>query len=238
MSRDFTYKIDNENPSEKKFFIRKMFDSIAPTYDFLNRILSFGIDRSWRNHLAELAGDLKNKILLDTCSGTGDLSKVFIKLGARVVSLDFSIEMLLIGKKKGWLINELAAGDASVLPFKNSSFDFLTIAFGIRNIPDIERFLSESERVLKKDGRLLILELTRPENKFYGVLYKFYLGRLLPFIGGIISRDKTAYKYLAKTIETFINPETLAQMIISKGFSKVKLIKKTFGTATIFYCVK
>ena len=238
MGRDFSYKIDNENPSEKKFFIRKMFDSIAPTYDFLNRLLSFGIDRSWRNHLARLAGDLKNKILLDVCSGTGDLSKVFIRLGARVVSLDFSIEMLLIGKQKGWLNNELTAGDASVLPVKSSSVDFLTIAFGIRNIPDIEKFLSESERVLKTDGKLLILELTRPANKFYGVLYRFYLGRLLPFIGGIVSRDKSAYKYLAKTIETFIDPDTLAQLIISKGFSEVKLIKKTFGTATIFYCVK
>ncbi len=238
MSRDFSYKIDNENPSEKKFFIRKMFDSIAPTYDFLNRLLSFGIDRSWRNHLARLAGDLNNKILLDVCSGTGDLSKVFIKLGARVVSLDFSIEMLLIGKNKGWLNNELTAGDASVLPVKSSSVDFLTIAFGIRNIPDIERFLSESERVLKKDGKLLILELTRPASKFYGVLYRFYLGRLLPFIGGIVSKDKSAYRYLAKTIETFIDPDTLAKMIIANGFSEVKLIKKTFGTATIFYCIK
>jgi demethylmenaquinone methyltransferase/2-methoxy-6-polyprenyl-1,4-benzoquinol methylase len=238
VSRDFTYKIDNENPSEKKFFIRKMFDSIAPTYDFLNRLLSFGIDRTWRNHVARLAGDFKNKILLDVCSGTGDLSKVFIKKEARVVSLDFSIEMLLIGRNKGWLKNELITGDASVLPFKKSAFDFLTIAFGIRNIPDIERFLSESARVLKKDGKLLILELTRPENKFYGFLYKFYLGMLLPFIGGIISRDRNAYKYLAKTIETFIDPDTLAQMIISKGFSEVKLIRKTFGTATIFYCVK
>jgi SAM-dependent methyltransferase len=145
---------------------------------------------------------------------------------------EMSLENILLKVK------ELTATNASVLPFKVSSFDFITIAFGIRNIPDIEKFLSESERALKKNGRLLILELTRPDNRFYRILYKFYLGRFLPFIGGIVSRDKSAFKYLAKTIETFIDPETLTEMIISKGFSEVKLIKKTFGTATIFYCKK
>jgi len=231
------YEINNTNPSEKKRYIRSMFDSIVPTYDLLNRILSLGIDNLWRRDLVKIAG-LKNKIVLDLCCGTGDLTRQIIKSNGKVISLDFSFNMLKKGKERGWLTGDNLSADACALPFKNSVFDFLTIAFGIRNIPDIDIFLAESLRVLKPDGKLLILELTRPDNILVRFFYNLYLGKILPFIGGIISGKDEAYSYLAGSISTFLEREMLIQRIKNSGFTEVSYKKKTFGIATIYICKK
>ncbi len=232
------YELNNETPSERKKYIRGMFDSIVPTYDLLNRMLSMGIDTTWRNYLIKLTGGVKDKKVLDMCCGTGDLSKLFIKNKADTVSLDFSIPMIIKGKDQGWLGENSIGADAAVLPFKADVFDFSSISFGIRNIPDLDNFMVETSRVMKKGGRLYVLELTRPSNPLVRFFYNLYLGVILPFVGGIVSGKREAYKYLSKTIETFVDPEELKRMFLEKGYSEVNLYKKTFGIATIIECVK
>lgn len=210
-----------------------MFDSIVPGYDFLNSFLSLGFDRLWRRRLIKEAGNIKEKNVLDLCSGTGALALNLLQAGSEPVALDFSLPMLKKGMKNGSLGNMPVASDASVMPFRDSVFDLQTIAFGIRNIPDIERFLSESRRTLKSGGRLMILELTRPENPGVRALYNIYLKGILPVIGGIFSGNFKAYRYLARTISGFTDPKELKSMILNAGFSKVEVYPLTFGVATL-----
>lgn len=233
MKNNLHYEINNIDPSNKKQFIRQLFDSIVPTYDLLNRILSLGIDIRWRKSIIKIIGGVKNKKILDLCCGTGDLSRILSKNGADVFSLDFSLPMILAGIKKNWITKYPVNADASVLPFKDNSFDILSIAFGIRNIPDIDNFISDAFRVLKPEGLLIILELTRPDNKPIGLIYRIYLTRVLPIIGGIISGKRLAYRYLATTISTFINNDKLYTLLKARGFSNIKFYKKTFSVATI-----
>jgi len=235
---NYSYEINNEDPETRKKSIQGMFNSIVPTYDLLNRILSFGIDTRWRKSLISLSGATKNDPVLDLCCGTGDLSNLFLKAGADLVSLDFSVEMLKKGRQKKWLGSKTLAADACCLPFADNTFKYLSISFGIRNIPDLDNFLEESFRVLKPGGKLLILELTRPSSRIISFFYKFYLGKFLPFMGGVISGKKTAYKYLSGTISTFIDPDELVSIVTKNNFSDVKMEKKTFGISTIYMCQK
>ena len=238
MSSYSNYEINNIDPSEKKRYIRSMFDSIVPTYDLLNRVLSGGIDNFWRKDLVRMLDGALSKRTLDVCCGTGDLTRQLVKAGGELFSLDFSFNMLKKGLEKGWLSGENISADAGKLPFKNKSFDFLTIAFGIRNIPDVDVFLSESLRVLKPGGKLLILELTRPDNAIVRFFYNLYLTKILPFIGGVLSGKREAYGYLAGSISTFLDRDTLIQRIKIAGFSEVEYKRKTSGVATIYICVK
>ncbi len=238
MTNYSSYEINNSDPSDKKRYIRTMFDSIVPTYDLLNRVLSGGIDNFWRKDLVRMLDGAENKRTLDICCGTGDLTRQLVKGGAELFSLDFSFNMLKKGIEKGWLSGENISADAGKLPFKNESFDFLTIAFGIRNIPDVDIFLSESLRTLKPGGRLLILELTRPDNVFVRFFYNLYLTKILPFIGGILSGRREAYGYLAGSISTFLDRDTLIERIKIAGFKTVEYKRKTSGVATIYICGK
>jgi len=238
MNKYSNYEINNTDPAEKKRYVRSMFDSIVPTYDLLNRVLSGGIDNFWRRDLVKLTGGLKNKRVLDICCGTGDLTRQLAKAGGELFSLDFSFNMLKKGVEKGWLSGENISADAGKLPFKNDTFDFLTIAFGIRNIPDVDVFLSESLRVLRPGGKLLILELTRPDNAAVRFGYNLYLTKILPFIGGLLSGKREAYGYLAGSISTFLDRDVLIERIKSAGFTSVDFKRKTFGVATIYVCGK
>jgi len=238
MTNYSSYEINNSDPSEKKRYIRSMFDSIVPTYDLLNRVLSGGIDNFWRKDLVRMTAGPGSKRILDLCCGTGDLTRQLVKGGGELFSLDFSFNMLKKGIEKGWLSGENISADAGKLPFKSTSFDFLTIAFGIRNIPDVDVFLGESLRVLKPGGKLLILELTRPDNRFVRFFYNLYLTKILPFIGGILSGKREAYGYLAGSISTFLDRDTLIERIKTSGFKSVDYKRKTFGVATIYICGK
>ena len=238
MNNYSNYEINNTDPSEKKRYIRSMFDSIVPTYDLLNRVLSGGVDIFWRRDLIRLTGGLEGKRVLDICCGTGDLTRQLSKAGGEIFSLDFSFNMLKKGVEKGWLKGENISADAGRLPFMDESFDFLTIAFGIRNIPDVDVFLSESLRVLKPGGRLFILELTRPDNAVVRFGYNLYLTKILPFIGGVLSGRREAYRYLAGSISTFLDRDVLIQRIKGAGFTSVDFKRKTFGVATIYICGK
>ncbi|HOO73235.1 MAG TPA: bifunctional demethylmenaquinone methyltransferase/2-methoxy-6-polyprenyl-1,4-benzoquinol methylase UbiE [Spirochaetota bacterium] len=231
--RDHGYAVDNKNPADRKRFIRGMFDSIVPTYDLLNRLLSLGIDRTWRKRLVRMTGNLQAKPALDLCCGTGDLSAQLYNAGADLVSLDFSLPMLVKGKRTGWLKGGAVAADATRLPFRDNSFHLVTIAFGIRNIPDIDIFLNEVFRVLQPGGKFVILELTRPRNNIVSLFYTLYLRFVLPVAGGIISGKWAAYRYLARTIATFLAPENIARRMGESGMRNVLIYRFTFGIATI-----
>ncbi len=238
MNTSISYEINNKNPEEKKRFIQKMFDSIVPTYDLLNHVLSMGTDTLWRRNIFRHIKSIKRRSVIDLCCGTGDLSLLLHKKGAKAFSLDFSMNMLKRGVAKKALLGHPISADASFIPFKDNTFSAATIAFGIRNIPDIDNFIKDVFRVLGPGGQLAILELVRPENRIIRKLYSFYLGTILPFIGGVISGRKTAYEYLSTTISTFIDKADLKAMLEKYGFCEVAFHPQTFGVATIVVCEK
>ncbi len=237
MKGELKYTLENRDPSERKRFIRKTFDTIVPTYDLLNRILSLGIDMHWRRFAAKKVDNIRGQSLLDLCCGTGDFTRVFRKKGAEVTSLDFSLPMLQKGTTKTNLAQAVAA-DASQLPFRDESFAILSIAFGIRNIPDLTNFISETYRVLKKGGVLVILELTRPRFAVLRFIHRIYLQTLVPLLGRVISGRSEAYRYLPGTIVTFVDPNALEEMFLRGGYTRTDKYYKTFGTVTVLICRK
>ena len=234
----YQYKIDNHNPEKKKRFIQELFDSIVPTYDLLNHVLSGGTDLLWRRNMFKHLDRVHNKNAIDLCCGTGDVSRLLYQKGAKVVSLDFSINMLKRGISKKALKGGAVSADACHIPFQDNTFSAATIAFGIRNIPDIDHFITEVFRVLAPGGQLAILELVRPQNRLIRRLYSYYLNTVLPFIGGIISGRKSAYNYLSKTIATFIDQPDLQKMLKRYGFIHITAHPQTLGIATIITCEK
>lgn len=238
MNTNISYEINNENPEEKKRLIKNLFDSIVPTYDLLNHVLSMGTDVLWRRNIFRYLKGIRGSRAIDLCCGTGDLSLLLYQKGAKVISLDFSMNMLQRGIKKKTLRGYPVAADAAFIPFKDSTFAAATIAFGIRNIPDIDIFIKDTFRVLIPGGQLVILELVRPQNKIIQRLYSYYLNTLLPFIGGVISGRQLAYKYLSRTIATFVGTKDLQTMLEKYGFAEVSHYPQTFGVATIIICQK
>ncbi len=235
---DYTYQINNQSPQERKRFIRSLFDRIVPTYDLLNHMLSFGTDILWRKNIFKHIQSINDKTVIDMACGTGDLSRLMTGRGASVVSLDFSLPMLERGVAKQAITRFPVAGDATCLPFVDNTFAVATIAFGIRNIPDINVFMDEVFRVLAPGGELVILELTRPRNALINFGYTFYLTRLLPIIGGLVSGHPEAYQYLAGTISTFIRPEEIKEMLSGHGFKATRVIPQCFGVAAIITAKK
>lgn len=230
--KDFAYQINEDNPVERKRLIKSLFDEIVPRYDLLNRLLSLGQDIWWRHKTAALV-PVERAILLDICAGTGDMTRVLAKKGHDVFSLDFSREMLKKGIDNRWIKKPLQA-DASRLPFKTNSFSAATVTFGIRNIPDIAHFLGEVRRVLKPEGRFIILELTRPRNRLVHVIFSFYVGFLLPWVGGLISGNKAAYSYLSGTVRSFPDAKIIAGYLKENGFTSINTQPLSFGAVTLF----
>jgi demethylmenaquinone methyltransferase/2-methoxy-6-polyprenyl-1,4-benzoquinol methylase len=233
MRNPISYELDDRHPQARKRFIRQLFDAIVPTYDLLNRVLSMGTDVIWRRHVFRHIPPLQGRKVIDLCCGTGDLSALLHRKGGQVVSLDFSLKMLQHGIQKQALPGRPVAADASRLPFKPQTFDFACIAFGIRNLPDINTFIRAVGQILAPHGKLVVLELTRPRNTMVRMFYRLYLDHLLPFIGGLVSRQPLAYRYLSRTIETFIEPVDLGRMLLQGGFERVDHFPQTFGIATI-----
>ena len=168
--------------------VQDLFSTIALRYDLVNDLQSLGLHRLWKRRLVRLARVSARTDAVDLCCGTGDLSLLMHQKGANLVSLDFSRNMLEKGIQKNALKGASVAADASHMPFRSDTFAAAFIAFGIRNIPDIDRFLKDVHRALKPGGHLVILELVRPRNRFVHAGYSFYLGTILPIIGGIIQK--------------------------------------------------
>ncbi len=215
-----------------------MFDEIAPRYDLLNHLLSFGVDCRWRKAAAEAALAKGPRRILDVATGTGDLAILLKRIcpEAEVVGLDFAPQMLRRARKKAARAGvelTLVEGDALAMPFPDGSFDVLTVAFGFRNFADYEAGLREFHRVLAPDGRAVILEFPPPPKRAFGRLVRFYYHRVLPAIGGLLSGKPQAYRYLPESVERFPEPERMAEMMKAAGFTpEVRLL--TGGLAGLF----
>jgi ubiquinone/menaquinone biosynthesis methyltransferase len=219
--------------------INKMFDGIAPTYDALNRIMSLGVDRGWRKRAVARLGDIRGKRVLDICAGTLDLSLIAADAGAWVMAADFAQEMLERGKRK--LGRDpapifLFRADAQHLPFADGVFAGATCGFGLRNLDDPLAGLREARRVLAPGAKLVILDLFRPRRRITRAIQVLYNRRVLPFIGGLISGERDAYRYLAQSIERFATPEEIADLAREAGFATVEIEDLTAGIASLVVC--
>jgi demethylmenaquinone methyltransferase/2-methoxy-6-polyprenyl-1,4-benzoquinol methylase len=221
--------------------VHRMFDRIAPRYDLLNHLLSFNRDKAWRRRMAALLPTRTNLKLLDLATGTGDQLLALYSSGkiASGVGIDPAEKMLAIGQEKiarRGLSDKLSlsVGSAEQIPFPDKSFDVVTISFGIRNVTDVAKSLSEMHRVLKPEGRALILEFSLPTSKLIKAGYLFYFRYILPALGGIISGDREAYRYLNQTVESFPHGENFAKLMREAGFEGVKATPLTFGVASIY----
>ena len=220
--------------------VRSMFGAIAGRYDFLNHLLSLNIDRYWRRKVvAELAGilDREDVQIVDLACGTGDLAlKLKEGANARVLGADFCEPMLVIAKRKA-AIKKLPVpfveADAMQLPFYDSTIDALTISFGLRNLPDVRRGLTEMFRVLRPGGKLVVLEFTTPVVPGFRPLFNFYFRRVLPFVGGVLSGSRPAYAYLPVSVAHFPDQKSLAELMREVGFSDVRYKNLTGGVAAI-----
>jgi demethylmenaquinone methyltransferase/2-methoxy-6-polyprenyl-1,4-benzoquinol methylase len=225
----------------KKQQVSEMFNRIALTYDFLNHFLSAGIDRQWRKHAVQILSSSTPKNILDVASGTADFALEAMNLNPqKITGIDLSEQMLAIGRKKIQKQNlqniiELVEGDCEALPFTDNIFDAVTVGFGVRNFMNPLKGLIEMNRVLKPGGKLVVLEFSKPENFLVSKLFNFYFRQFCPFIGGIISKDKSAYKYLQFSVEKFPDGKNFLSLMETAGFINTFQQKLTFGIASI-YC--
>lgn len=235
------YKISKES---KKDQVATMFNNIAPKYDFLNHFLSFGIDILWRKRAIRELASGNPKTLLDIATGTGDFAIESLSLHPeKVIGIDISEGMLAAGrtkiKSKG-LENkiELQKGDSENLQFDANFFDAVTVAFGVRNFEHLSQGLTEINRVLKPNGKLVILEFSKPRKFPVKQLYSFYSNYILPPVGKLFSKDAAAYTYLPESVEAFPDGTDFTAILHLCGFKETKIISLTFGIASIYVAKK
>ncbi len=230
---------------DKRAFVLEMFATIAGTYDFLNTWLSFGMDRAWRVFTVQQCHLFPGDHVLDVATGTLMLARTMLKRHPeiRITGLDFSPEMLRVGLKRlgqdparGRL--DLVLGDALRLPFPDAIFDGVSVGYALRNVADVPGLLREAARVVKPGGRVVTLELTRPNQPLIRWFYYLYLFRIAPYLGGIISGKRQAYTYLPDSIKNFPEPEAVAEMMRSAGLTQVRFHRLTLGSATVHVGVR
>jgi len=222
-----------------------MFNRISPRYDFLNRLLSGGHDMRWRRQATDLLGDLRHKRALDLCCGSGDFLSILRRRYGDDIDLygvDFASQMLgLAARRLGRDTHSsllLCQADALALPFGDDSLDAVTIGFGIRNIQDKPSALSEIARVLAPGGHLAIVEPAVPRRALARSLFGFYFKRVMPLIGGAISGDYDAYKYLNDSVMAFPEPEEFLSLMKQAGLNETRAIPRLFSAAMIYYGLK
>ena len=234
------YRLTDRNRS-----IGEMFSSIAPRYDFLNRLLSLGVDRRWRRlAVAETVPSTGGRFL-DVATGTGDMALEIVRrkgAGASVAGVDLSVEMMRVGQGKCARAGQSRSvaffrAPGECLPFRDASFDSACIAFGIRNVADRERGLREMCRAVRPGGRVVVLEFSSPPGTVFGALYRFYFRSVLPRIGGIFSRG-SAYAYLPESVLAFPDPPAFAGMMRAAGCVSVTHRPLTFGIVTLYVGVR
>ena len=228
----------------KKGQVEKMFDNISKEYDILNRIISFGIDISWRKKIVKILKSRNPSTILDVATGTGDLAIELVKTNAKkIIGLDISKGMLDVGINK---INhknlnntiEMVIGDSENLKYDDNFFDAVTVSFGVRNFESLDSGLREIYRVLKTNGSLVILETSNPTKFPFKQFYTVYSKFILPTIGKIFSKDKLAYNYLSESSAEFPFGEKFNNILKKIGFTNVVDFPQTFGVATIYVASK
>ena len=228
----------------KKQQVSEMFDNVSGNYDLLNRILTFGIDIKWRKKVVKIVGDKNPETILDIATGTGDFAIMLAKLNPKkIIGLDLSKGMLDVGIKKVKEKNldgliEMVLGDSENLPFKDNSFDAVTVGFGVRNFENLDKGLQEILRVLKPKGVFVILETSQPEKFPVKQLFNFYSKYIIPNIGKIFSKDKRAYTYLPKSAAVFPYGKKFNNILEKNGFNNATNKPLTFGAASIYTAIK
>ena len=228
--------------NSKKQQVSEMFDNIAPSYDFLNHFLSAGIDKGWRKKAILELKSIHPQKVLDVATGTGDVALLTHKLlnPGKIVGIDISEKMLQIGIEKIKTLNlqhkiELLIGDSEAIKFPDSSFDGVTVAFGVRNFEQLETGLSEIKRVLRHGGKLVILEFSKPKLPLIKQFYQFYLKIITPGIGRLISKDNNAYRYLNDSVQKFPEGEDLVAILKKLGYKNASCKRLSLGIASL-YC--
>ncbi len=227
--------------------VRRMFGEIAPRYDFLNHLLSFGVDRYWRWQTIRRVPPVGDAPLLDLCSGTGDLALAYasrLPPQSHIVGADFCHEMLAIGRAKAVRAGHnsrltFIEADAQRLPFPDNHFQIVCVAFGLRNITDTDQGLREMTRVCRPGGRVAVLEFSMPHRQPMRSLYRWFFRRVLPKVGQAVSQSPSgAYNYLPQSVDEFPDGEALAARIAAAGLQDVRFVPMTGGIATLYVGIK
>lgn len=232
------YTDDSRHKTEQ---VREMFDSIAPAYDFMNRAMTFGIDRLWRRRAVKMMRDVAHSDVLDIATGTGDLAIMMAKTmtDAKITGLDLSEGMIEIGRRKvaeSRLDDRISfqTGDCLALPFADNSFDCITCAYGVRNFENLAAGYKEMRRVLRPGGLLVIIELSTPPSALVKPFYDLYTRYLIPAVGRMVSKDTRAYSYLPESIAAVPQRERMCQIMGEAGLTDCRYLPLTFGTCTIY----
>ncbi len=241
MSTVIPYKTSEE---PKKAQVRLMFDNIAWRYDFLNNLLSFGLDKYWLKKAVQQLGKTQPKLILDMATGTADLALASLKTNPdKIVGIDISEGMLAFARKKIADRNlsdkiELIHGDAENIQFPDNNFDAVSVAYGVRNFENLSKGLDEMIRVLKPGGQLVILEFSKCTHPVFSLFYKIYFKYLLPQIGKLFSKDYSAYRYLFESVESFPSGEEFENILKQKGLKHTCVQPLTFGSCSIYSGIK
>lgn len=233
----FPYK---DNTLGKKKQVAMMFDNISPRYDLLNHMLSFGIDRIWRRKAVNLLISHHPRQILDIATGTGDFALQALKLNPeKVTGIDISEGMIKQGRQKINKRNlndkiELLLGDSENLAFEDNKFSAVIVAFGVRNFENLSKGLSEMYRVLNKNGKVVILEFSKPSKFPFKQVYNLYFKYVLPIIGKMVSSDHSAYTYLPESVQVFPEGNDFLTILSNVGFKEVRCIPLTFGISSIY----
>ena len=220
---------------ERASYVQGMFTKIARRYDLMNRIMTGGQDVRWRKRVIELARLRSNSSLLDLGTGTGDLAREALTQfpQANVIAADFTLEMMRVGKQNGDL--KFSAADALHLPFNSDSYDAVVSGFLMRNVIDLQKAIQEQYRVLKKGGRMVILDTTRPKKNILSPFIWLHMHFVIPTLGGLLTGEKDAYRYLPETTEGFVTAEEMASRMAAVGFKKLDFQRYMFGTIAIHW---
>lgn len=230
--------------SSKKEQVTTMFNGISKQYDVLNRVISLGIDQSWRRKVVCMASENQPQRILDVATGTGDLAIALKATGANeIIGLDISPGMLEIGTEKVKALAldhqiNMVLGDGEKLPYEDNYFDVITVAFGVRNFEELDKGLSEIFRVLRPNGKFLVLETAVPTRFPFKQGYQLYSGWIVPLIGRLFSRDRSAYQYLTDSAAVFPHGPAFNNILEKIGFIKVKDNPQTLGVASIYCATK
>jgi demethylmenaquinone methyltransferase / 2-methoxy-6-polyprenyl-1,4-benzoquinol methylase len=224
----------------KKEQVAQMFDNISPKYDFLNHFLSLGIDILWRKKAIKMLQHIQPQYLLDVATGTGDFAIEALKLHPeKVIGVDISEGMLAVGKEKIQKKNlqdkiTLQKGDSENLDFQDNYFDIVIVSFGVRNFENLEKGLANIYRVLKPQGTLLVLEFSKPQAFPFKQMYNLYFKNILPLVGKMISKDKSAYTYLPESVQAFPDGQRFMEVLNKIGFKEAICKSLTFGISSIY----
>ncbi|MCU0393146.1 MAG: bifunctional demethylmenaquinone methyltransferase/2-methoxy-6-polyprenyl-1,4-benzoquinol methylase UbiE [Thermoflexibacter sp.] len=229
-----------DQSTSKKEQVAQMFDNISPKYDLLNRVLSMGIDISWRKKAIKMLEQERPKLILDVATGTADFALEALSLNPdKIIGVDISEGMLALGKEKIKKMGledkiELQMGDSEKLLFDDDTFDAVIVSFGVRNFENLEKGLQDICRVLKKGGTLIVLEFSQPQGTVFRNLYHFYSKYILPTIGRLISKDNAAYTYLPESVKAFPYGKEFLAIMGKVGFVKTEAKELTLGISSIY----